>query len=256
MKGNKMLPIEEMGKKDLENIKMLCFDSDGVTVEKGTKFLDSGWTITQDLSPEMGNKMLKLKDKFWINVTSGRNLEFLKKRYELVLGDKFSLQAEIGNIGWYKDGEFRELWSEYELERVEKIRKILEEKLLRMDDFIAFEEKEMIITIHAKNEIELINKTVKENDEKGWLYCWWNGEAYDIGPKRFNKASGLKKMADILGINMDEIMIVGNGINDRDMRNGVGIDVSTDPKSLKADFWTEGEEVGGEKLVDRILKLV
>ncbi|KKQ69172.1 hypothetical protein A2367_03140 [Candidatus Shapirobacteria bacterium RIFOXYB1_FULL_38_38] len=251
-----MLPIEEMGKKDLENIKMLCFDSDGVTVEKGTKFLDSGWTITQDLSPEMGNKMLKLKDKFWINVTSGRNLEFLKKRYELVLGDKFSLQAEIGNIGWYKDGEFRELWSEYELERVEKIRKILEEKLLRMDDFIAFEEKEMIITIHAKNEIELINKTVKENDEKGWLYCWWNGEAYDIGPKRFNKASGLKKMADILGINMDEIMIVGNGINDRDMRNGVGIDVSTDPKSLKADFWTEGEEVGGEKLVDRILKLV
>ena len=251
-----MLPIEEMGKKDLENIKMLCFDSDGVTVEKGTKFLDSGWTITQDLSPEMGNKMLKLKDKFWINVTSGRNLEFLKKRYELVLGDKFSLQAEIGNIGWYKDGEFRELWSEYELERVEKIRKILEEKLLRMDDFIAFEEKEMIITIHAKNEIELINKTVKENDEKGWLYCWWNGEAYDIGPKRFNKASGFKKMADILGINMDEIMIVGNGINDRDMRNGVGIDVSTDPKSLKADFWTEGEEVGGEKLVDRILKLV
>ena len=251
-----MLPIEEMGKKDLENIKMLCFDSDGVTVEKGTKFLDSGWTITQDLSPEMGNKMLKLKDKFWINVTSGRNLEFLKKRYELVLGDKFSLQAEIGNIGWYKDGEFRELWSEYELERVEKIRKILEEKLLRMDDFIAFEEKEMIITIHAKNEIELINKTVKENDEKGWLYCWWNGEAYDIGPKRFNKARGLKKMADILGINMDEIMIVGNGINDRDMRNGVGIDVSTDPKSLKADFWTEGEEVGGEKLVDRILKLV
>ena len=251
-----MLPIEEMGKKDLENIKMLCFDSDGVTVEKGTKFLDGGWTITQDLSPEMGNKMLKLKDKFWINVTSGRNLEFLKKRYELVLGDKFSLQAEIGNIGWYKDGEFRELWSEYELKRVEKIRKILEEKLLRMDDFIAFEEKEMIITIHAKNEIELINKTVKENDEKGWLYCWWNGEAYDIGPKRFNKASGLKKMADILGINMDEIMIVGNGINDRDMRNGVGIDVSTDPKSLKADFWTEGEEVGGEKLVDRILKLV
>lgn len=251
-----MRPIRELVKKDLEKIRMLCFDSDGVTVEKGTKFLSGGKTITSDLGVEVTKKLERLKQRFWINVTSGRNMEFLKERYADVLDEKFSLQAEIGNVGWYKDGGFREEWTDYERKTVKKIRGDLERVLENVDDFIAFEKKEMIITVHAKAEIDLIGEIVESQDKEERLYCWWNGEAYDIGPKRFNKATGLKKMADILGIEMKEIMIVGNGINDRNMRDVVGIDVSTDPINLKADFFVENEHLGGEKLMDRILEIV
>jgi len=55
---------------------------------------------------------------------------------------------------------------------------------------------------------------------------------------------------------MDNVMTVGNGINDENMTAVAAIDVSTDPKHLKADFIASGEDEGGEVVVDRLLSLV
>ena len=57
-------------------------------------------------------------------------------------------------------------------------------------DFIAFEPKQFLITLHASSEIMKVYDIVKKYDTGKKLYCWWNGEAFDIAPKRLNKGMG------------------------------------------------------------------
>jgi hypothetical protein len=55
---------------------------------------------------------------------------------------------------------------------------------------------------------------------------------------------------------MENVITVGNGINDKNMTNIVGIDISTDPSHLNADFVATGEHLGGEIVIDKLLSLV
>ncbi|MEJ2347726.1 MAG: HAD hydrolase family protein [Patescibacteria group bacterium] len=98
---------------------------------------------------------------------------------------------------------------------------------------------------------------VKKYDPKGEYYCLWNGEAFDIAPKRLNKGEGLKHLAKYLKLDIDQTMSIGNGPNDREMVEVAGIGVTTDPKELPADFHTTGElHLGGEELVNKLLELI
>ncbi|MBU1130363.1 hypothetical protein KKE45_03545, partial [Patescibacteria group bacterium] len=74
MKGNLNRPIEELTKKDIENIKLVCFDCDGVTVEKGTEIIESkGESIirTKEIRSEMIKKISELGKYFHISFSSG-----------------------------------------------------------------------------------------------------------------------------------------------------------------------------------------
>ena len=119
-----------------------------------------------------------------------------------------------------------------------------------------FEPKEYLITLHCQDRVEKVEKIMADLDKEKELFCWWNGEAYDIGVEGVNKGSGLLKLAEKLGVEIKAIMTVGNGINDQNMTDVVGIDVSTDKQHLKADFSVEGEERGGEMVVDRVLRII
>ena len=54
-----------------------------------------------------------------------------------------------------------------------------------------------------------------------------------------------------------EVMVVGNGINDRDSVTSQILNVSTNPSNLIADDYSiEGEHLGGELLLDQLLRLI
>jgi len=255
MKTNLNQPIDNLTKEKLSAIKLICFDSDGVTAKKGTEFTENG-IKTYQLTESMVSLLSELKKYYLVNITSGRGLEFIRNRYGKLIGNNFSLQAEIGNFT-FRDGETDvEEWTEYEIDKIAKIREKLKILLPGEKDFLGFEPKEKIITVHAKGRIEAVENTVKNEDNEGKLYCWWNGEAYDVGPARINKGTAIKKLVEKLGLPMNQVMTVGNGINDNNMRDIVGVDVSTDPKHLQADYFVEGEELGGEGLIRWILALI
>ena len=94
------------------------------------------------------------------------------------------------------------------------------------------------------------NTTLRVN-----FYCWWNGEAYDIAPHRFNKGVGLKKLCEQLNIDISQTIAVGNGINDKDMTDPAGIGITTDKEHLESDYYIDGEHLGGEYLMDKLLEL-
>ena len=51
-------------------------------------------------------------------------------------------------------------------------------------------------------------------------------------------------------------MAIGNGPNDKDMIDAAGIGVTTEPKTIPSDFYTtSSQHLGGEELVDILLKL-
>ena len=110
--------------------------------------------------------------------------------------------------------------------------------------------------MHAFSELPEVSEIVKKYDPEGELYVWWNGEAFDIAPKRLNKGTSLQNIADHLKISIEETMAIGNGINDKDMTDKAGIGVTTEPKVLKSDFYTtDDQHLGGLQLIDVLLNL-
>jgi peptidyl-prolyl cis-trans isomerase B (cyclophilin B) len=259
MKTNLNRPIKELTKDMLSGIKVICFDGDGVTKKKGTEFVEeSGRVLLESYPPsaEMMGKLIKLSKYFHITFSSGREMDYLKEIYsEELMGKNGSLQAEIGMYLWWKN-ELHENFqlTEAQKNKIETIRKMIGE----LNDWRirGFEPKNYLITLHCKDRFFKVEEIVRKMDPEGELYCWWNEEAYDIGLKGINKATGLRKLLEKLEVKMEEVMTVGNGINDQNMSDVAGIDVSTDPKHLEADFAVWGEERGGEVVVDRVLRLV
>src|SRR3972149_100955 len=76
-----MKALSELTKEDIKNIKLVCFDVDGVTIKKGT---------------EMKNKIIELKKYFFVCINSGRSSLYLTKVFADLLWDNFALISEIG----------------------------------------------------------------------------------------------------------------------------------------------------------------
>lgn len=256
-----MKPITELSKKDLEEIKLICFDCDGVTVKRGTKIEEKGQSLkveTHTLSGELLNKLLLLKKHFHLTFSSGRSLLYLDRMYGKVLWDDASLQGENG-IFTLIDGQViqHEKFTQDELEKINRMKIEIRELMRINKDIRGFEPKQFLITPHCWQEVPKIPKIVKKHDIKDEFYCQWNGEAYDIAPRRLNKGNGLRYLAELLEIKMNQAIAVGNGPNDREMVKYAGIGVTTDPKEIKGDFYTTGElHLGGEELIDKLLELV
>lgn len=258
MKTNLNLPINQLNKENLAGIELICFDSDGVTKKKGTEFrIENGQQQIVSYPPtlEMTEKLKRLTKYFHVTFSSGRALDYLQNIYSEIVAINGSLQAEIGM--YLELDKVRYTNYDLRIEQIKKLKKIrLELEKIKNPKIKGFEPKEYLITLHCQEKVVEVEKIVDQEDKEKELFCWWNEEAYDIGLKKVNKGSGLRKLTEKLGVKMSEVMTVGNGINDEEMTDVTGVDISTDPKHLEADFAVWGEEVGGEKVVDRILKIV
>lgn len=256
--------LSELTETDVKDIKLICFDVDGVTIKKGTDISEvktpENTTLTvktSNLSEEMRDKLIELKKHFFIAVSSGRSSLYLTKVYAELLWENCALISENGIFtllnGKLLQHEYFDTKTLAKMAAIVVDLKALEEK---NKDFRAFEPKQFLITLHAWREIPEVYEIVKKHDPDGDFYTWWNSEAFDIAPKRLNKGAGLKHLTDQLGISLSQTIAIGNGPNDKDMIDAAGIGVTTDPKSVEGDFQTSGSEhLGGLELVETLLRL-
>ena len=123
-------------------------------------------------------------------------------------------------------------------------------------DFRAFEPKQFLITLHAHADMPEVYEVMKKHDPEGEFYTLWNGEAFDIAPKVLDKGTGIKSLSTTLGIDISQVIAIGNGPNDKSMTDAAGIGITTDKKSLQSDYYTEGnEELGGFEIIEKLLEL-
>lgn len=254
-----MKHLDTLTKEDIKDIKIVCFDVDGVVVKKGTEISEKGTELrikTSPLESHILEKLLRLKKYFHVTVNSGRSAMYLTKTFQGMLWGAASVIGEVG-IFTVTDGkvEQSDTFSKYELEVLNKITLDLQKIALNNDQVRGFEPKQFLITLHCKQAIAEVDEAVKKHDTKKEFYCWWNGEAYDIAPHRFNKGEGLKSLAERLGYTLKNCIAVGNGINDKDMTDMAEIGVTTNPDDLKADYYVHDEHLGGEALMDKLLEL-
>jgi len=256
-----MKALTELTKEDIKDIKVICFDSDGVSVPKGTEISETEDSLnvkTKVLPERLLKKMIELKKYYHLTFSSGRSLMFLDRMYGKILWDNASLQGENG-IFTLIDGQIvqHEKFTPHILEILNKIKVDLRGLAKRNDKIRGFEPKQFLITLHAFEDVKEVYDIVKKHDPKSELYTLWNGEAYDIGLKHLNKGTALKNLCKYLKIDVKNTMAIGNGPNDREMVETAGIGVTTDPTDLKtADFHTtKSLELGGEELVDKLIEL-
>lgn len=259
-----MKPITDLTKKDIENLKLVCFDVDGVTIKKGTDIKEEkskeSTTLTvktSNLSDEVLQKMIELKKYYVVAVSSGRSSLYLTKIYYDLLWKNAALISENGIFTLF-EGKLIQL-EEFDDATLSVMRDVVVDlkKLEGVNkDFRAFEPKQFLITLHAWNEIAEVSKIVKKHDKKNEFYCWWNGEAFDIAPKRLNKGTGLKNLAKYLKLNIKDTMAIGNGPNDKDMLDAAGIGITTEPKVVPSDYHTtDDQHLGGLQLINKLLEL-
>ena len=252
---------KSISKEKLNKIKLLILDSDGVSIPRGTIINEMNtkssykcFFRTRKITDEFIDQIneLKKKKKIKICISSGRSLLYLQMMYEKIIDNETILQAENGNISLIK-GNIKQHFK-YNNKYFSKIAKIKKE--IKHLPVTGFEPKQFILTVHAKREIFEVYKIVEKNDPEKELKVMWNGEAFDIQKKNVSKKSGLKDILTLLKIKKDEVIAIGDRINDKELLKIAGIGVSADIRKLKAEYYinTTKNELPGEILVDYLLK--
>lgn len=256
-----MKPLSTLSAADVSNIKLLSFDADGVTVEKGTEILEKNGVLTvstKQITSQLLEKINKLKSYFHINFTSGRSLLYLNRMFGPVLWEKASIQGENGLFALINGQvlQYDRLTSE-ELEKIEDIKRQIRVLAQTNQNIRGFEPKQFLVSVHCYKEEKGIEEIVRRTDTNSEFYILWNGEAYDIFPKRFNKGAGLEFLCKHLEINLDQALAVGNDPNDAPLMSKVGVGVTTSPQTLEASYHTEEKlDLGGEETVDHLLSFL
>lgn len=259
-----MKPLSSLTKDDIKNLKLVVFDVDGVTIKKGTdiqeiKTLENTTltVTTSNLSSEMRDSLIELKKKYFIAICSGRSSMYLTKVFNELLWDNCALISEIGIFSLI-NGELvqNKKFNTKTLEKMRNIKQDLANLEGKVKDFRAFEPKQFLITLHAYADMPEVYEIMKKYDPDEEFYCLWNGEAFDIAPKILDKGTGIVSLAKLIGIDISQVIAIGNGPNDKSMTNTAGIGITTDKKSLESDYYTEGnEELGGFEIIEKLLEL-
>jgi len=254
-----MKNIKEITKEELDAIKVITFDIDGVIAPVGTKIQE---TIDEDsidlymeskkLSPEFIEDLKKLEKYVRLNFSSGRNILYLKSLVNEFFNEKTILQAENGNITWVNNKITHPEYSDEYFNQIRDLKNKIS-KLKEKDQKIrGFEPKFFILTVHCE-QMEEIPKLVKEvSDNK--LYCLWTNEGYDIGNKETSKGKAIEVLAKEMRIKPKQIMTTGNNYNDAEMLK-IGKGVTVNPDRVKAEYFIEhkSDELGGELLAKFLL---
>lgn len=255
-----MRPVTELSKIDIKNIKLIAFDSDGVLVKKGTEIVQSTGFYSQKtntVGPQVIAKLNELKKHFHIVINSGRSSLYLTQIYQDILWDNVTLISEIG--AFLTGGGFMvqtNYLDQYELDTTKLIRQKLS-KLIGNPAVAGFEPKQFLTTLHCHEAVSEVEQIVKNCDIENRFYCWWNQEAYDINSKKFTKSLALNKLLELKNLLPENIITVGNGINDADLTAKKSINISTDPINLQTDdYFADGEHLGGLAVLDHLLNLV
>lgn len=259
-----MKALSELTKEDIKDLKLVVFDVDGVTIKKGTNIeeiktpQETKFTIrTNNLTEQMKGMLRELKKHFFVAICSGRSSLYLTDVFNDLLWDNFALISEIG-IFTLIDGELKQnkKFGSKELEKMKLIKNDLAKLVGDRPEMADFELKQFLITLHASHELPEVREIMKKNDPEEEFYCLWNGEAFDIAPKILDKGQSVKFLAKELGIGIHQTMASGNGVNDKSMIDAAGIGITTDKKSVEADYYTEGnEELGGFEIINKLLEL-
>ena len=256
-----MKSAADIAKKKIQRIKMVCFDSDGVLVEKGTKIINkNGKLLVQTHLPsrQLLEKLQKLAHKYWLVIPSGRNLIYLARLYESLLSANVALIGENGIFGLWKGKvhQFYRFQSD-DWKTLEEVRGELRNLMKKDRNLIAFEPKQFLITLHSRQYVSKVCDIVRHHRRGNELNCLWNTEAFDIGFRWLTKAFAVKKLAKTLNIGWEEILAVGNDSNDGELAKQAGISITTDPQANPtAKFYTRRRlHLGGEEVVDKLLTI-
>lgn len=259
-----MKPLSELSAENIRDLKLVVFDVDGVTIKKGTNIeeiktpSETKFTIrTNNLTQQMKDKLFELKKYYFVAICSGRSSLYLTDVFGDLLWDNFALISEIG-IFTLINGELKQnkRFDEKLLQKMKLMKGDLSKLVGDRPEMADFELKQFLITLHASHEIPDVYEVMKRHDPENEFYCLWNGEAFDIAPKILDKGQSVKFLAKELGIGIHQTMASGNGVNDKSMIDAAGIGITTDKKSVEADYYTEGnEELGGFEIIERLLEL-
>jgi len=254
-----MRNIREITTKELEAVKAITFDIDGVIIETGTQLRESAdgtelYMKSKQLSRQFLENLKELKKYLKINFSSGRNLLYLKSLVNEIFDQSVFLQAENGNLSWFEGKITHPHYSAEYFEKLKLVRERIKGMMVQGDERIrGFEPKMFILTTHCEQMDEIPN-LVQAIDPEGELYCLWTNEGYDIGSKTMSKGQGIEKLAQHLNIPPKEIMTTGNNYNDAQMLQ-VGTGVTVDPERVEADYFIEHQpdQLGGELLTEFLL---
>lgn len=252
---NKDIPSEVLAR-----LKLVIFDSDGVSIPRGTQISEhetseNGTRMeeidmkTFIITDEFADMLIRLRQKLIVGVSSGRALLYLQTMFGPIIGDNTVLQAENGNVSLV-GGEIVQHF-EYDEEyfaTLAKIRQDVEKLAIK-----GIEPKQFILSIHTDVELSEVYEIVRHHDKRSQLRVMYNGEAFDIQRDNVSKAAGLAKLMDKLGVKREEMIAIGDRINDREMVELAGIGVSADHDRLESEYWTTGEGLPGEQLAHYLL---
>jgi len=253
-----MKNLKEITKKELEAIKVITFDIDGVIIPTGTQLRENldgteFYMKSKQLSPRFIKNLKELKKYIKLNFSSGRNILYLKSLVNEIFDKDVFLQAENGNISWFEGKIIHPLYSSGYLNKLRNIKERIKSIMISDKRIRGFEPKMLILTPHC-DQMEDIPNLVKEMDPEQELYCLWTNEGYDIGSKSMSKGQGILNLAKHLKINPKQIMTTGNNYNDAEMLQ-FGKGVTVQPDRVEAEYFIEHgpEELGGELLAEFLL---
>jgi len=254
-----MKNIKEITKEELDIIKVITFDIDGVVAPVGTKIKE---TIDEDsidlymeskkLSSEFIENLNKLEKYVRLNFSSGRNILYLKSLVNEFFDERTILQAENGNITWVDNKITHPEYSDEYFNQISVLKNKISEIKKKDQRIRGFEPKFFILTVHCE-QMEEIPELVKEIG-KDKLYCLWTNEGYDIGSKEVSKGTAIETLSKKIGINPKQIITTGNNYNDAEMLE-IGKGVTVDPDRVKAEYFIDHKpnELGGELLAKFML---
>ncbi|MCX6754081.1 MAG: HAD-IIB family hydrolase [Candidatus Nomurabacteria bacterium] len=250
-----MKPLSQMVKKDLEKIKMVVFDVDGVLVPRGTKIKQIGHTTTLNTKVIAKKQIEQIRELYkkgyLINISSGRGLYMLQEMFREIL-PFVSITYECGSATWH-NGKIYQHINSFELTKdiFPKLQKVTN----KSKNLKGFEPKEFIITIHCKKPDKKIEAVVKKDKN---LVTLWNGEAYDVLIKKTQtKALGIKHAMKIFKLKKENIMAIGDNYNDQEMLNESGMPISADKSRVNGSFYIplEGKFLPADNLMQKIIEL-
>lgn len=230
---------------------MIVFDVDGVLVPRGTIIKQDKNHFSMDIKV-IGREEIELmktlhKMKYRLVINSGRSLYVLLEMFREVT-PFVSFIYENGSSTWY-EGKITQLVNAYiDMMSIRtKLEKIKDKKIK------GWEPKEFLITIHCSDRVKQIEEVMKYHSR---YYCLWNGEAYDIGNKMDqNKGIGLIRYRMRHKYPKEEVLGIGDNVNDVEFLDACGISVTADKSRVNGNFYIDiGDKLPANILMKRIVE--
>ena len=251
-----MLPIHELTKEDMAPIKLIVFDVDGVLVPRGTKIKQDGNVLTietKQIAQKQIDQIMELCHLgFYINIASGRSLSMLMEMFRPIL-DYVSLTFENGSASWAGGAIIQHVNSYKYLGYLHQ-----ELSMVKHPNIKGFEPKEHIITLHATDRIPEVDAMSTELMKRR-VYSIWNGEAYDFGVIHDQtKAIGVGAVMEVLKVRKQNVLAIGDNLNDKEMLSMAGISVTADKSRVEGNFWIplEGIHLPADVLMQQIIQVM